>query len=178
VTAANYQEKLGSVLGVPADRAAEIAAEYPLDAYASPALAFSAAVGDANFACTALQQDEWTSGRVPTFAYEFNDDLAPPRSWPPNFLIPPVATHTSELPYLFDQPDAPFQGPLDPDQERLATAMRAAWVSFATSGDPSTAGVPWPSFDDRALTMSLVPPQPQVETDFASRHHCSFWAAG
>jgi len=23
--------------------------------------------------------------------------------------------------------------------------------------------------------MSLVPPQPQVETDFASRHHCSFW---
>src|SRR5262249_44752748 len=73
VTAANYQDKLGSVLGVPAARAAEIAAEYPLDAYASPALAFSAAVGDANFACTALQQDEWTSQRVPTFAYEFND---------------------------------------------------------------------------------------------------------
>jgi para-nitrobenzyl esterase len=114
---------------------------------------------------------------VPTFAYEFDDDLAPGRVWPPNFLNPPVATHTSELPYLFDEPRAPFQGPLDPDQERLAAAMRAAWANFAASGDPSTSAVPWPSFDGRALVMSLVPPQPQVETDFASHHHCSFWAS-
>ena len=75
VTADNYQERIGSVLGVPDARAAQIAAEYPLDAYASPALAFSALLGDANFACTALQQNEWTSPHVPTFAYEFNDDL-------------------------------------------------------------------------------------------------------
>jgi len=26
--------------------------------------------------------------------------------------------------------------------------------------------------------LSLVPPRPQVETDFASRHHCAFWATG
>jgi para-nitrobenzyl esterase len=177
VSTANYQDKLGSVLGVSAARAGEIAAEYPLDAYPSPTLAFSAAVGDANFACTALQQDAWTSQRVPTFAYEFDDDLAPGRVWPPNFLNPPVATHTSELPYLFDEPGAPFQEPLDPDQERLAAAIRAAWASFAASGDPSTSASPWPSFDDRALVMSLVPPHPQVATDFASRHHCSFWAS-
>jgi hypothetical protein len=30
---------------------------------------------------------------------------------------------------------------------------------------------------DFAHVMSRVPPQPQVETDFASSHHCSFWAA-
>jgi hypothetical protein len=24
--------------------------------------------------------------------------------------------------------------------------------------------------------LSLVPPQPQVETDFAAAHHCAFWA--
>src|SRR5215471_4624180 len=29
---------------------------------------------------------------------------------------------------------------------------------------------------DGAAVMSLVPPLPQVVTDFASRHHCSFWA--
>jgi hypothetical protein len=23
-----------------------------------------------------------------------------------------------------------------------------------------------------------IPPQPQLETDFAARHHCAFWAAG
>jgi hypothetical protein len=38
----------------------------------------------------------------------------------------------------------------------------------------ASAALPWPSFDI-AHVMSLVP-QPQVETDFASRHHCSFWA--
>jgi para-nitrobenzyl esterase len=178
VTAANYHERIGTVLGVPAARAAAIAAEYPLNAYASPTLAFSALVGDANFACAALQQNEWTSRRVPTFAYEFNDDLAPPRFWPPDLLDPPVATHGSELAYLFDQPQAPFQDPLDVDQEALAAGMRAAWANFAASGDPSTPAVPWPSFDDSELVMSLVPPKPQIETDFASRHHCSFWAAG
>jgi hypothetical protein len=26
--------------------------------------------------------------------------------------------------------------------------------------------------------MSLVPPQPQIETDSAAWHHCSFWATG
>ena len=56
--------------------------------------------------------------------------------------------------------------------------MRAAWVSFAASGDPSTAAVPWPSVADGAHVMSLVPPQPEVETDFVARHHCSFWLAG
>jgi para-nitrobenzyl esterase len=54
--------------------------------------------------------------------------------------------------------------------------MRAAWASFAANGDPSTAAVAWPSFDE-ARVMSLVPPQPQIETDFVERHHCGFWAA-
>jgi para-nitrobenzyl esterase len=56
--------------------------------------------------------------------------------------------------------------------------MRAAWASFAASGNPSTADVPWPAFGaDSAQVLSLVPPRPQVETDFAARHHCAFWAA-
>jgi hypothetical protein len=29
-----------------------------------------------------------------------------------------------------------------------------------------------------AQMLSLVPPQPQIETDFASRHHCAFWPPG
>jgi para-nitrobenzyl esterase len=90
-----------------------------------------------------------------------------------------VATHQSELPYLFDLPYAPLQEPLSPDQQALAASMRAAWASFAASGNPSTAGVPWPAFDADSMQMlSLVPPRPQVETDFAARHHCAFWAAG
>jgi hypothetical protein len=26
--------------------------------------------------------------------------------------------------------------------------------------------------------MQLVAPTPQIDTTFAERHHCSFWAAG
>ena len=115
VTAANYQSNIAAVLGVPPARAAAIAAEYPLDAYPAPVVALSTLVSDANFACPALQVDRWTSRRAPTFAYQFNDDTAPHRLAPPGAL-PPIATHSSELQYLFDLPNLPFPGTLNPDQ--------------------------------------------------------------
>jgi para-nitrobenzyl esterase len=186
VTPASYRSDIASVLGVPAGRAAAIAAEYPLAAYPSPAVAFSALVGDANFACPALQIDQLTSRHVATFAYEFNDDNAPLRFAPPLIppFVPPVATHTSELQYLFDLqgvgPVAVFPGTLNAAEEVLAASMRAAWATFAASGNPATAAVPWPAFGGSgdAQMLSLVPSQPQTETNFSSLHHCGFWAAG
>jgi para-nitrobenzyl esterase len=175
VTDANYQQNIKSILGVSDARAAAIAGEYPTNAYAMPIIALSTLVSDANFACTALQMNEWTSPRVPTFAYEFDDDAAPPRYAQ---LDPPVATHTSELPYLFNLPDAPLQGPLSSDQKQLATSMRTAWANFAADGNPSTEAVPWPSFDGSGHGISLLSPQPHLDTGFASRHHCGFWNAG
>jgi len=174
VTTDNYQANIAAVLGVSAERAAAIAAEYPPGAY--PDAALSTLVSDTNFACPALQVDQSTAQRVPTFAYEFNDDNAPPPYTPPGFLT--VATHESELPYLFDLPNAPYPPTLNPDQQTLAASMRAAWANFAATGNPATAAVPWPAFGGSAQMLSLVPPQPQLETDFAARHHCAFWAAG
>jgi para-nitrobenzyl esterase len=119
---------------------------------------------------------------VPTFAYEFNDDNAPLR-FSPGVIPPPVATHTSELQYLFDLqgvgPTAVFPGTLNAGQEALAASMRAAWANFAASSNPATAAVPWPAFgrSGGAQMLSLVAPQPQTETDFSSQHHCAFWAA-
>jgi para-nitrobenzyl esterase len=117
---------------------------------------------------------------MPTFGYEFNDDAAPFLYAPPGTVSPPVATHGSELPYLFGLPNAPFPAPLSADQQALATSMRAAWASFAARGNPATAAVRWPAFDGgiHAPVLSLVTPRPQVETDFATRHHCAFWAIG
>jgi para-nitrobenzyl esterase len=175
VTDANYEQNIGSILGVSSARAAAIAGVYPTSAYFSPEVALSALVSDANFACTALQMDEWTSRLVPTFAYEFDDDAAPPRYAP---LTPPVATHTSELPYLFNLPDAALQGPLSPAQEQLASSMRMAWADFAAEGNPATESVPWPSFNHREHEISLVSPQPRFDAGFASRHHCGLWNAG
>ncbi|MEU2622042.1 carboxylesterase family protein [Streptomyces sp. NPDC007157] len=175
VTAENYQQTIASVLGVTDARAKAVADEYPLASYASPTAALGTLLGDADFSVTAAQVDKWISKRTPTYAYEFNDDAAPARYLKVN---PPVATHLSELPYLFDLPDAPLKDSFSADQDQLAKSMRAAWIHFAATGNPSTAAVHWPSFRNTTDVKSLVPPTPVDEKDFATRHHYSFWAAG
>ena len=170
---ANYQANIAQALGVSAARAAAIANEYPLSAYPSPVVAFSLLVSDASFACPALQVDRWTSARgVPTYAYQFNDDNAPVNIL--GFSLG-LATHGAELPYLFDQPNTPVT--LNADQQALAASMRTDWASFAGTGNPSSRALPWPSFNGTRV-LSLVPLQSQVTTNFATAHHCSFWAAG
>jgi para-nitrobenzyl esterase len=161
---------------VSATRASAIAAEYPLSAYPLSQFALSAVVSDANFACPALQVDRWISRRAPTFGYEFDDGTAPPLFAGPEF--PPVATHSSEIQYLLDQPNAKYAAPLNAEQETLAASMRKAWANFAAKGRPSTAAVSWPSFNTSSDVLSLVLPQPQVEPNFAELHHCAFWGAG
>ena len=177
VSSANYQANIARVLGVTDARAAAIAAEYPLSAYPSPDVAFSLLVSDASFACPALQVDRWSAARVPTYAYQFNDDHAPVNIAPPGAL-PPLSTHGTELPYLFDQPNAPFPAMLTSDQQALAASMRTAWASFAASGNPSSRALPWPPIGNGTRVLSFVPLQSQVTTDFATAHHCSFWPTG
>lgn len=173
VTPENYTQQIGSVLQVSSARAAQIAGEYPIGAYPAPAFALSALVGDANFACTTLQVDALTAQHAKTFAFEFDDDTAPPRYAPI-----PVATHSSEIQYLFDLPNTPIQGQLNADQQQLSHAMQAAWANFAANGDPSTGSLPWPSFNAGGQGVQLVSPQAHLDTGFATRHHCSFWAGG
>jgi para-nitrobenzyl esterase len=175
-TAATYESVIASVLGVSAARASAIAAEYPLAAYPDGDFVLSVVVSDANFACPALQVDRWTSARVPTYAYQFDDGTAPPIFTGSPFY--PVATHSSEIQYLFDQPNAPHPASLDATQEALAQKMRTAWVTFAARGDPGTASVPWPAISAGSSVISFGSPQPTLGTSFATIHHCSFWAAG
>jgi para-nitrobenzyl esterase len=84
------------------------------------------------------------------------------------------------LQYLFDLPNAPVPGTLSVGQQALAASMRTAWAHFAATGNPATAAVPWPAFTggSHPAVLSLVPPQPQVETDFSARHQCAFWGVG
>ena len=70
-----------------------------------------------------------------TYMYEF--------AWPAPGL---GAVHALEIPFVFDTvtPDAPLFGPMlgeHPPQE-LARTMHAAWVAFATHGEPG-----WPKYD-------------------------------
>jgi para-nitrobenzyl esterase len=96
---------------------------------------------DAVDACPALQVDKWTSKHVPTFAYEFNDQNAPQRYFPP-VSFPYGAAHQSELQYFFDLPNAPIPGTLTAEQQALAASMRHYWARFAARGNPSSAGGP------------------------------------
>ncbi|NIK58947.1 carboxylesterase/lipase family protein [Kribbella shirazensis] len=175
VTAENYEANIASALRVAPEQAAAIAAEYPLSAYPTPDKAFGTLVGDATFACGVDQVNNWTTTHgVPTYGYEFNDDTAP-------FLFAPagtlsVATHGSELWYLFDLPNAPFPAPLNAEQTALADSMRAAWVKFAATGNPSTHSAYWPSSGHKGKVVSLELPAPRVSADFAARHHCTTFA--
>jgi para-nitrobenzyl esterase len=176
-TAANYQALIGSTLGVPAAAAAAIAAQYPLSAFPSPAVALGAVGTDAVFACPALSSTTSLSKFVPTFAYEFNDENAPER-FLPAIGFPYGAAHASEIQYLFQITTA-IPGPLTAAQQKLSTAMQGYWTSFAKHGNPATLRQPaWPHFGSATQrVLSLVPPQPQVESDFSAEHHCGFWAA-
>jgi para-nitrobenzyl esterase len=173
VTPEGYSTDIAAAMGVSSARASAIASQYPLAAYPSPEVAFATLVSDANFACPALQVDRWTSRRVPTFAYQFDDDNAPERFAP----LPPAATHSSELQYLFDEPNAPLPGALNADQESLAASMRAAWSGFAATGNPSTASLSWPAFNYGERVVSLATPQSESWSGFSDAHHCTFWAS-
>ena len=139
-----------------------IAAQYPLSAYPSPSVAFSALDTDAIFACPALNVDQWTSKYVPTFAYEFNDENAPERFLPP-VSFPYGAAHESEPQYLFGLPTA------DPSRARYRATAAAGGQHAALLGELRRARFPvlgrpaaWPAFGSHSQQMlSLVPPGPR-----------------
>ena len=173
VTAANYQSMIASTLGVSAAIAGKIAAQYPLSRYPSPPVALGAVGTDAIFACHALTAEESLARYVPTYAYEFNDENAPELFLPP-VGFPYGAAHASELPYLFSQTTVARPVGFSAAQQRLAAAMKQDWTNLAKTGIPAAG---WPKFTGASQQMlSLVPPTPQVETDFAAQHHCAFWA--
>jgi para-nitrobenzyl esterase len=175
VTAANYQATIAATLGLPAAAAAVIAAQYPLSAYPSPAVAMGAVGTDAIFACPALTADQSLSKYVPTYAYEFNDENAPEISLPP-VSFPYGAAHATELPYLFSFSNVAYPAVLTPPQQQLAAAMKQDWTNFARQGSPSAPT--WPAFNAASQRMlSLIPPRPHLETGFAAEHHCAFWAS-
>jgi para-nitrobenzyl esterase len=173
VTAANYQASIAATLGVSSSAAAVVAAQYPLSDYASPPLALGAVGTDAIFACHALTAEQSLSKYVPTYAYEFSDENAPERFLPP-VGFPYGAAHASEIQYLFTLATAPQPGTLTGPQQRLAAAMQQDWTDLAWRGFPALG---WPRFTGADPRWeSLVPPRPQVETDFSAEHHCGFWS--
>jgi para-nitrobenzyl esterase len=78
------------------------------------------------------------------------------------------ACHALEIPFVFDNLDAPgvdvFTGGAAP--QPLATNTHDAWVSFAKTGVPSASGLPeWPAYDASTRATMLLDAEPRVEKD-------------
>ncbi|MFJ6852384.1 carboxylesterase/lipase family protein [Streptomyces sp. NPDC091271] len=155
--------------GIPA---ADIAQEYPLSAYPSPAEAFSAVLGDSSFSCRTLNANRLAKGRLPVHAYEFTDPDAPSLFGGSSL----GATHGSELAYLFRMPGT---AQLTQAQQTLSRQMIGYWTSFARNHTPMASGTPpWPRFTgSRPPIQNLAPDAigPVSSTAFAAEHHCAFW---
>ena len=74
-----------------------------------------------------------------------------------------AAFHGAELPYLFGTYDVRDWPWTDADH-RLGRQLRAAWLSFVATGDPSAEGAPaWPQFSEHVpSTLVWDLPSPRV----------------
>jgi para-nitrobenzyl esterase len=130
---------------------------------------------DGIFACSARNGDALLSNFTNTYAYEFNDENAPPQPSP--FSFPLGAFHGAEIQYLFDDG---FFFELNAAQQQLSAAMVSYWTNFATTGDPNGGTLPtWSLYNSTTdVFQSLVPPTPTTESTFNTEHLCdSFWNA-
>jgi len=183
---ARYLEALAAHF--PLESPEVIAALYPPESYAEPYLALTAALSDSGAyllgslgGCVTETLAATASMSTPTWAYEFDD---PGFVWSPSALPVPVpigASHSSELPFLFDTLGVTLNEPFNPAQDALAEQMLQAWGAFIRDGEPSLGdmnlGVPaWPAYGAPERRMlHLEPAQVGVVTDFRQRHHCDFW---
>jgi para-nitrobenzyl esterase len=154
----------------------KVLARYPLSAYPSPDLAFSALMTDWVFSCQTRDANDALSRRVPTFAYEFADEKAPEVLSPP-VSFPYGSAHASELQFFWDLFTHPQPIQLSPIEHDLAKQMVSYWTQFAKYGNPNGSGTTfWPAYVGSADNLdSLVAPDPQVKVNFANDHECPEW---
>jgi len=77
----------------------------------------------------------------PTFAYRF--------SYVASSIRQDVkgALHATEIPFVFGTVRAKYGDATTPEDEAIASAINAYWVSFARTGDPNGDGRPkWPAY--------------------------------
>lgn len=152
--------------GFGAEKAARIAAEYPVSAYGNARLAYGAVLTDGVWVCNQLADDRLLSRYTPTYGYEFADRTAP-MGWFKNLFsegFPAGAPHSFELAYFFDIPT--FD--LNPAQQRLASTMIRDWTTFARTGKPG-----WPRYSTGDVQEYSLGQIGQING--LTRHNCSFW---
>jgi para-nitrobenzyl esterase len=119
---------------------------YPAATDSEALAAMTAAYGDGEFGYATRLIARAVSRRQPhTYSYLFTYVQTGPE-----FDEPPP-THSQELPFVFDTLDQPAfiaHPPPDASDRAMSQTMMAAWVRFASAGDPNGPGLPaWPAYD-------------------------------
>jgi para-nitrobenzyl esterase len=175
-----YDNAVAALWGPGLDPA--VLALYPFASYPFGGEALGASGTDGWFSCPARNADRSLSKFVTTYAYEFNDENAPPsQSLFGGLLTFPLgAYHSAEIQYVFGGAGNIFGlvAPLSPKQLALSRAMMSYWTQFAKTGDPNSSAEPvWSPYS--SLTdqfQSFIPPKPAVESNFDLNHRCTaFW---
>ena len=169
----------GGLPNYPPGTANQVLAHYPLNGYPSPSLAWVAEMSDAT-ACRVHHLDTLLVGKVPLYAYEFDDRTAP---WYfPPLSFPHGAAHTIDIQFLFaNWHGGPLGIPhaLDPQEEHLSHQLVSAWTSLMATGNPDLIGnSPWPEYSrSRHAYLSENVPKLSVfsEKTFTAAHQCAFW---
>jgi para-nitrobenzyl esterase len=181
LTSTEYDTAVNALWGTTL--APSVLALYPFSSYPFGGEALGASGTDGVFSCPARNVDQALSQLVPIYAYEFNDENAPPPQSAFGGLLtfPLGAYHSAELQYLFPGIDVfGLQVSLSPEQKKLSQAMVSYWTQFAKTGNPNSLGEPpWSPYSTSTDEFqSLIPPTPVFESNFDAGHQCSiFWNA-
>ena len=156
--------------------ASQVLAKYPVTRFDNPGVAWRTVAADSDTVCPSLQTDADLASRMPTFAYEIDDNDIPPYLAAGSGVVAPGASHVGAW---FLNPVTPA---LDANQQVLQDQEIAYVTAFARSGNPSTAtGAPvWPRFNaqDNPQEISLQPAgdtEPVSVAEVEAQHNCAFW---
>ncbi|MFG2547715.1 carboxylesterase/lipase family protein [Streptomyces sp. NPDC048594] len=168
---ADYLERLTEEFGE--ERAAEVAARYPVAARpGAPALALGDVLTDSGLGRLAIESNRALARQVRTYTYTFDDRETPwyadEEAYPkPSF--PMGASHTFELPYLFELEEI---APLDEAQRALSEVMIRTWSRFARTGTTDWAPGTPASANARSFASG---PGGVRSVDLAEEHRFGFW---